>query len=135
MESFLLGVLKCNSPSDFEVYSVGKVSNIMRQRAVLGDSLREHWRQFSTEPPPLWYHYKDNAEGRPDVWIEPKNSTILQIKAADLSPSSAYSLVKSLHFPRVQAWRNDKVWNECMTLDEYMGMCQVTLTNIERKFL
>ncbi|XP_018798051.1 PREDICTED: DNA ligase 4 [Bactrocera latifrons] len=125
IQSFLLGVLKYNSETQYEIYSVGKVDNRTRQRAILNDTLRQHWHDCKREPPPSWYHYKQSsADGRPDVWIEPNNSVILQIRATDLAPSSAFALSKSLHFPRVEMWRNDKLWYECLSLHDYMTMLQ-----------
>lgn len=139
IKSFLLGVLKYNSENQYEVYSVGKVDNRTRQRTTLNDALKEHWQDCIQEPPPSWYHYKvNNAEGRPDLWIEPNKSVILQIRATDLVPSSAFALVKSLHFPRVEMWRNDKLWNECLSLHDYMAMIQVCLLcyyNYKKKVL
>ncbi|XP_064536990.1 DNA ligase 4 [Drosophila montana] len=126
IESFLLGVLKPGGETERdEVYSIGCVANNTRQRTVLHHELRPHWRNASTEPPPLWYHYKPNEkEGSPDVWIQPEKSVILQVKAADLTPNGAFYTPKSLHFPRTQLLRDDKVWNECMSLQEYTELCQ-----------
>ncbi|XP_023176377.2 DNA ligase 4 [Drosophila hydei] len=126
IETFLLGVLKPGGGTERdEVFSIGCVANNTRQRGVLHNELKPHWRNASTEPPPLWYHYRPNEkEGAPDVWIQPEKSIILQVKAADLSPNGAYSTPKSLHFPRIQLMRADKVWHECMTLEEYTQLCQ-----------
>ncbi|XP_062139065.1 DNA ligase 4 [Drosophila sulfurigaster albostrigata] len=126
IESFLLGVLKpAGEHGRDEVYSIGCVANNSRQRAVLHHELKPHWHESGTEPPPLWYHYKPNEkEGSPDVWIQPDKSIVLQVKAADLTPNGAFYTAKSLHFPRTQLMRDDKVWNECMTLQEYTELCQ-----------
>lgn len=120
VESFLVGVLKYTSHQQFDVYSIGKVSNVTWQRVLLNNTLKPHWRLIIEDPPPMWYHYREsNAEGRPDAWIDPSNSIIFQIKATDLNPSGAFALPMSLHFPRIQAWRNDKLWHEALSLDEY----------------
>ncbi|KAM8718835.1 hypothetical protein ACLKA7_001529 [Drosophila subpalustris] len=126
IESFLLGVLKPGGENGRdEVYSIGCVANNTRQRKVLNHELNAHWHFSNTEPPPLWYHYRPNEkDGRPDVWIQPEKSIILQVKAADLTPNGAFFTPKSLHFPRIQLVRDDKVWNECMTLDEFTELCQ-----------
>lgn len=127
VDSFLVGVLKYISHQQFEVYSVGKVSNCTQQRVLLNNTLKSHWHLLSEEQPPMWYHYRQtSAEGRPDVWIEPRHSVILQIKATDLNPSGAFALTMSLHFPRIQIWRNDKPWHECLSLEEYNQLKQNT---------
>ncbi|XP_036318906.1 DNA ligase 4 [Rhagoletis pomonella] len=125
IQSFLLGVLKYTSDTQYAVYSVGKVDNRTRQSKRLNDALKQHWQDSKMEPPPDWYHYKATSpEGRPDVWIQPSKSVILQIRATDLSPSSAFALAKSLHFPRIEMWRNDKLWKECLSIHDYMEMIQ-----------
>uniref|UniRef100_A0A1A9W1G8 DNA ligase 4 n=1 Tax=Glossina brevipalpis TaxID=37001 RepID=A0A1A9W1G8_9MUSC len=125
IESFLLGILKYTSHQEYEVWSVAKVNNNITQRATLNSLLKSRWHLVEEEPPPMWFHYEQrNSEGRPDVWIDPRESVILQIKATDLNPSPAFALKMTLHFPRIQAWRNDKLWHECLTLDEYQQIKQ-----------
>lgn len=131
IESFLLGVLKPAGESGRdEVYSIGCVPNNTSQRSVLNKELSSHWHNVCAEPPPLWYHYKPKEkEGCPDVWIQPNKSIILQVKAADLSPNNTFFTPKSLHFPRTQLMRPDKIWSDCMTLQEYTDLCQVNDAN------
>lgn len=120
IESFLLGVLEYISENQYVVWSVGKVSNVLRQRDSLADILRTRWRLLEEELPPMWFHYiHKNSEGRPDVWIDPKDSVILQIKSTDLHPSHNFALSTALHFPRIVNWRDDKNWNECLSLEEF----------------
>jgi len=98
IETLLVGVIKEKENNHVEVFSVGKVSNYIKERYVLSDFLKTSWHIVEREPPPLWYHCSTtNADGRPDVWIEPQKSAVLQIKATDLAPSSAFHFKKSLN--------------------------------------
>lgn len=125
IESFLLGAVNQKAPNEYEVFSVGKVANVIAQRVVLCERLKPYWHDMNNEPPPLWYHYVHNSlDGRPDLWIDPKNSEILQIKAADLAPSGQFKSSKALHFPRIEFWRNDKLWNECLSMETFESMCK-----------
>ncbi|XP_034671871.1 DNA ligase 4 [Drosophila subobscura] len=127
VDSFLLGVLQpmASSDSRHEVYSIGCVANNTRQAVVLNHTLKPHWHDATKEPPPLWYHYMASEKiGCPDLWIEPQKSIILQVKAADLTPNSAFYTRKALHFPRIELKRDDKPWNECMTLQEFNQLCE-----------
>ncbi|XP_017086488.1 DNA ligase 4 isoform X2 [Drosophila eugracilis] len=128
VESFLLGVLQpvpAGSSNRPEVFSIGVVTNNTKQRGVMNHTLKPHWHDMVKEPPPLWYHYKpEQRSGCPDLWIEPHNSIILQVKAADLTPNGAFFTRKSLHFPRTEMKRDDKPWNECMTLEEFNDLCK-----------
>ena len=55
---------------------------------------------------------------RPDVWIEPKDSFIVQVKAVEICQSDKYKTGCTLKFPRLEKFRPDKAWHECMTLKE-----------------
>ncbi|XP_017016094.2 DNA ligase 4 [Drosophila takahashii] len=127
VDSFLLGVLQPAPPGSAsrpEVFSIGVVTNNTKQRGVLNHTLKPHWHDVIKEPPPLWFHYKPKERaGCPDLWIEPHNSIILQVKAADLAPNGAFFTRKSLHFPRTETKRDDKPWSECMTLQEFNDLC------------
>ncbi|KAI8034707.1 DNA ligase 4 [Drosophila gunungcola] len=128
VDSFLLGVLQPAPPGSSnrpEVFSIGVVANNTKQRGVLNHTLKPHWHDAVKEPPPLWFHYKaKERSGCPDLWIEPHNSIILQVKAADLAPNAAFHTRKSLHFARTEMKRDDKSWNECMTLREFNDLCE-----------
>ncbi|XP_017055785.1 DNA ligase 4 [Drosophila ficusphila] len=127
VESFLLGVLQPAPPGSTtrpEVFSIGVVTNNTKQRGVLNHTLKPHWHDVVKEPPPLWFHYKETERaGCPDLWIDPQNSIILQVKAADLTPNAAFFTRKSLHFARTEMKRDDKSWNDCMTLQEFNDLC------------
>ena len=47
-----------------------------------------------------------------DAW------TILQIKAAEIIDSDKFKTGFTLRFPRVEKFRDDKEWYDCMTLPE-----------------
>ena len=86
------------------------------------------------------------AGERPDVWIEPHKSIILELKYPLRStstrtnlypcfgsnvcfnidrcryfcivPSDKFNIGRTLRFPRCQRIRHDKNWNECITRDQ-----------------
>ncbi|CAB4058000.1 LIG4 [Lepeophtheirus salmonis] len=66
--------------------------------------------------------YQNKAGGRADVWIDPKKSVILQVKATEFIYSDLYATGVSLRFPRVETVRHDKSWNDCMTLSEMSSL-------------
>ncbi len=57
---------------------------------------------------------------RPDVWIDPRRSVLLQVKAAEIVSSEMYRAGCTLRFPRVEKIRSesDKPWHSCMTVTE-----------------
>lgn len=66
---------------------------------------------------PKWLELAGNRQ-KPDCIIEPSNSAILQVKAAEIVESDQYKTGCSLRFPRVMKIRNDKSWKDCMTYEE-----------------
>lgn len=97
------------------------------ERFNINNSLQSSWKSSWNFPPPKFLKF-GSFSFQPDVWIDPKESTILQIKAAELSQSSSYGTPFALRFPRIEAWRKDKIWNECMTLGDYEQFYKVNLT-------
>lgn len=95
----------------------------------------DQWSQLNDHLKHCWHICHTSKEGRtkktinpsmmelgasaPDVWIEPKHSIILEIRASELVQSNSFGTAYTLRFPRVQAIRTDKLWSDCCTLDEY----------------
>ncbi|XP_019062433.1 DNA ligase 4 isoform X2 [Fukomys damarensis] len=87
----------------------------MKELYDLGLKLAKHWKPFHKKAPPSSILC---GTEKPEVYIEPRNSVIVQIKAAEIVPSEMYKTSCTLRFPRIEKIRDDKEWHECMTLDE-----------------
>jgi len=61
----------------------------------------------------------------PDVWIEPKNSIILEVKCSELIKTDKYTSGFTLRFPRIIGIRDDKLWHHCNTLKDLMKFSTV----------
>ena len=105
-------------------YSVGKVGIGLKyhQKIQLNDNLKQHWINTNSDNNPKFIKF---GKANPDVWIEPKNSLILQIKASELSKTSTFWTDYALRFPRIQAIRDDKLYQDCMSLQEYTEFYKV----------
>ena len=68
---------------------------------------------------------------KPDVWIEPSKSKIVQIKAAEITQSEKYKCGFTLRFPRVESIREDKSWYDCMHVDEIENLREVRLSTFK----
>lgn len=77
----------------------------------------------SKQFPPYFYKiWKPSLEDKPDAYINsPKNSKIVEVKAAEIIRSHTWPTDYTLRFPRVMKIRYNKDWYECMTLDELKG--------------
>lgn len=90
--------------------------------------LADHWVTFEKKTPPAWLELAPGLKQRPDAYIDPQNSTILQVKAAEITDSEQFRTGCTLRFPRVEKIRTDKPWYECMTTAELDDLRQVQLT-------
>lgn len=90
----------------------------MNELRELDQQLRPHWNAFDTKRPPGSIILAPGYKEKPDVWIEPSKSKIVQIKAAEIITSDKFKTGITLRFPRLEAVRNDKMWYECLDLNE-----------------
>lgn len=87
----------------------------MKELYDLGLKLANYWKPFHKKAPPSSILC---GTEKPEVYIEPCNSVIVQIKATEIVPSEMYKAGCTLRFPRIEKIREDKEWHACMTLDE-----------------
>ncbi|KAM9835850.1 DNA ligase 4 [Aulostomus maculatus] len=87
----------------------------MKELYELGLKLAKHWKVYRKNDPPASILC---ATEKPEVYIEPSNSVILQVKAAEIVGSDMYKTNCTLRFPRIEKIRDDKEWHQCMTLAE-----------------
>lgn len=87
----------------------------MKELYDLGLKLAKHWKAFHRKAPPSSILC---GTEKPEVYIEPCNSVIVQVKAAEIVPSDMYRTGCTLRFPRIEKIRDDKEWHECMTLED-----------------
>ncbi len=52
---------------------------------------------------------------KPDVYIDPTKSKVLEVKAAEIIRSDSYDVGNTLRFPRIVRVREDKSVSDCMT--------------------
>ncbi|XP_051743739.1 DNA ligase 4 [Ctenopharyngodon idella] len=87
----------------------------MKELYDLGLKLAKHWKVYNKNNPPAAILC---GTEKPEVYIEPRNSVILQVKAAEIVSSDMYKTNCTLRFPRIERIREDKEWHQCMTLTD-----------------
>ncbi|PFX16725.1 DNA ligase 4 [Stylophora pistillata] len=90
----------------------------MNELRELDQQLRPHWNAFDTKKPPEHIILAPGFKEKPDVWIDPSKSKIVQIKASEIITSDKFKTGVTLRFPRLEAVRTDKMWYECLDLNE-----------------
>lgn len=134
VESFLLGVTVSEAGTDHEklkFYSTCTVRVGLNRNEwdLLNYSLKPHWitipkTKTKNNKPELNPSCMNFGNSVPDVWIEPKNSIILEIRAAELVKTSTFKAGYTLRFPRIKTIRSDKPYFDCCTLSELEGLAQ-----------
>ena len=77
----------------------------------------------------------DKQYERPDVWIKPNDSVVLQVKAASVGASDQFGFQYTLRFPRFQRLRDDKTWDAALSVDEFIQLkARVEAEVKEKKF-
>ena len=76
--------------------------------------MKRRAKEFEVSEEPKEYEAK--REMRPDVWLAP--GMVVEIAADELTNSSLHTSGKSLRFPRLIKWRDDKDWEEATSLSE-----------------
>uniref|UniRef100_A0A3B4WJH2 DNA ligase n=1 Tax=Seriola lalandi dorsalis TaxID=1841481 RepID=A0A3B4WJH2_SERLL len=87
----------------------------MKELYDLGLKLAKHWKVYRKNDPPASILC---GTEKPEAYIEPCNSVIVQVKAAEIVGSDMYKTNCTLRFPRIEKIRDDKEWHQCMTLAE-----------------
>lgn len=77
------------------------------------------------KPPTDWIELagKNYAQyEKPDVWIKPENSVVLEVKAASIASTDQFRTGFTLRFPRFKRLRDDKSWREALSINEFIQM-------------
>jgi DNA ligase 4 len=56
---------------------------------------------------------------KPDRWIRPSQSIVIEVKAASVEDSQSFAVRKTLRFPRFRGIRTDKAWTDALDIDEW----------------
>ncbi|VDM15575.1 unnamed protein product [Hydatigera taeniaeformis] len=98
----------------------------------LNRCLASHWRQYDRRKincdETEWLRVSGE---RPDFWLPPRHSLVLQIHAAEMIQSASYSAGFTLRFPRIVAIREDKTWENVSSISEIKKLYQDTKVEIE----
>lgn len=124
---YMLGAVEITDDGMFNVYAIGEVVHgVSRQERInIYDSLKPFLveqlgeKEIAFERGKIFF-----GRSKPDVWIPPSKSIVLECKASELARSSDQYSEYTLRFPRINNVRRDKLWEDSCTYKEFMEMCQ-----------
>lgn len=84
--------------------------------------LAGHWRDYKVQKPPS--DLIQFGTRKPHFWIDPANLIVLEIKARSIenTAETSYAAGSTLHNLWCRAVREDKNYDECITLQEYQEL-------------
>ncbi|KAH6603551.1 dna ligase 4 [Trichoderma cornu-damae] len=86
------------------------------------------WMEWDPKNPPSEYVELGGGEAkqfeRPDMWIRPKDSVVVSVKAASVGPSDQFARGFTLRFPRFRRLRLDRSWDTALSLEEFQELRQ-----------
>lgn len=97
-------------------YSFQQLSSIRQQIAAVSVPWDVH------RPPRHFAPWRPRAQDRPDVYIPPDKSIVVEVKCAELTTTDMYSAGLTCRFPRIHKIRMDKSFDEVLSLSE---LCQL----------
>ncbi|ROW17458.1 hypothetical protein VPNG_00632 [Cytospora leucostoma] len=59
---------------------------------------------------------------KPDEWIRPSDSVVIEVKAASVEESVSFKVGQTLRFPRFRSIRTDKSWDSALDFDEWQEL-------------
>ncbi len=59
---------------------------------------------------------------RPDVWIKPSDSLVVEVRAASVGQSDQFGCGLTLRFPRFKKLRMDKTWESALSIQEFLDL-------------
>lgn len=84
------------------------------------------WHDWDPRRPPpfieLGGHEQNRQHERPDQWIRPIDSVVLECKAASVEGSDRFRTTFTLRFPRFRTLRVDKDWSQALSLEEFYAL-------------
>jgi DNA ligase-4 len=91
------------------------------------------WKDWDQRRPPpiieLGGHEQNRQHERPDQWIHPSDSVVVECKAASVEMSDKFRMNTTLRFPRFKQLRTDKRWTDALSYSEFMDLKD----NVERE--
>ncbi|CAN7940810.1 unnamed protein product [Ixodes hexagonus] len=91
----------------------------------LRSRLTPKWKVYDPRRPPERVVLAPGHKERPDLYVEPRDSVVLQVKASELTRSSQFRTGITLRFPRVSTVRYDKPWHDVLSFAELTELDRV----------
>jgi DNA ligase 4 len=83
------------------------------------------WLDWDTKRPPTEFIELGGGDlqyERPDVWINPRDSVVVSVKAASVTVTDQFRMGCTLRFPRFKRLRMDRDWSTALSVQEFTDL-------------
>ncbi|TGZ77232.1 ATP-dependent DNA ligase [Ascodesmis nigricans] len=96
-----------------------------------------HWKDWAPGKGPDFIELAGGPREyeRPNVWIPPEKSFVIEVKAAQVSNSDQFRTGFTLRFPRLKNIRSDKSWDSALTISDFLRLKNEAVEAEEEKKL
>ena len=93
------------------------------------------WKKWDPKHPPTEYVVLGGDNWRPDEWIMPSDSVVVEVKAASISMTDQFMVGLTLRFPRFKKLRTDRDWQTALSVSDFMAVKHnVETEGMEKQF-
>lgn len=121
--SFLLGVRDDADESHPEKFlSLCRVGGGFSSQdlAQIRHLTKDKWSKYDSKRPPNDYLVIPPGGDKPDLWIKPSDSIVVELKGTQIVDSTTFAVGRTIRFPRFQRFRDEeKTWKEALTISEF----------------
>lgn len=144
ISKYTLGAIRKNEDGTFDAFSIGEAIHgvSVSKRMELSQTLTTMGSDYNGQDEIQYEKGKVyfGGKNRPNIFVPPHKSRILEIRASELAPSSDFYTKYTFRFPRIQSIRTDKIWDETMPLEEFENLykdadgqvVKITLRNVHK---
>lgn len=91
--------------------------------ATIAHSTDGLWKKWDAAPP----EWLELAGGnryyeKPDMWIHPEDSLVVEVKAASIATTDQFRMNQTLRFPRFKKLRPDKNWKTALSIQGFLKL-------------
>ncbi|KAA8904713.1 hypothetical protein TRICI_005410 [Trichomonascus ciferrii] len=135
--SYLCGLRAGDDPENpMKFLSFCKVGGGMSadDYATIRHAIGTKFKKFDPKNPPTDYLVLAGSSGlkeRPDLWIKPGESIVLEVKASQVIPSEQFKAGLTLRFPRFKQIRTDKSWDTALSVNQFKKITEDIDAKIE----
>ncbi|KAF8535080.1 ATP dependent DNA ligase domain-containing protein [Trichophaea hybrida] len=103
--------------------------------STIAHQTEDAWVDWDSKNPPDFIELADGSREfeRPDVWIHPEKSFVVEVKAASMATTDQFRMNLTLRFARFKRLRPDKNWETALSIQSFLQLQAEAFKEVEGK--